>query len=442
MASAADPGELRRVPPTQPLKALRTLHLPPQSNGGVRRPKLVVVAISGGAYRSAFWGALILDKLRHESEPGRPLEGLTQSIRLLTGASGGMVPAAYFAVQPQAGVEQAIAADIAKANGGTAPPTAGDVSFDSLTTIARQLVQDDLLSTLLPRRRDRDRGTALEDQWQTLDVTFESLRDSEALGDKPSLIFSPMIAETGQPLLISNLDLAGIPDRDSRQAIDLFSKLPEAAKLLKLKTAVRMSATFPFVSPSVSLPTIPPLHVLDAGYFDNYGMSIALGYLKQPDIVQWLADNTSGVILIQIKAYAASAEPDAGMTETCREQPTSIDNWFTHAFSAIISPLEGLFNSRGASMVFRNDLELDSLKQLLGKTSDKDGNPLRLDSVSFENAARASFSWYLPKRDLDCMRQQLAAPGITSQLRKLEAAWNAWTPSVAAAEDPPPPEPR
>ena len=444
LAAAARTGEFQRVPPAQPLRALKTLHLPPQPNGEVRRPRLVVVAISGGAYRAAFWGALVLDRLRQESEPGRPLEGLAQSIRLLTGASGGMVPAAYFAVQPAQGVEKAMEADIVGANASPGSPEPADGSFDSLTPIARQLVQDDLLNTLLPRRRDHDRGTALEDQWKTLDVTFESLRESEAQGNRPSLIFSPMIAETGQPLLISNLDLAGIPDRDSDQAVDLFKKMPEAPGLLKLKTAVRMSATFPFVSPSVSLPTIPPLHVLDAGYFDNYGMSIALGYLKQPDIVQWLADNTSGVMLIQIKAFAQSAEADTGIAGKCRQPPAVPDSWINRAFSAVTSPLAGLFNSRGSSMVFRNDLELDSLKQLLGKTRDKDGNPLRLDSIAFDNAARASFSWYLPKGDLDCMRQQLNAPRIASQFKKLEAAWNAWAPTITSADiaEPTPPEPQ
>jgi len=40
-----------------------------------------------------------------------------------------------------------------------------------------------------------------------------------------------------------------------------------------LQTAARMNAAFPVISPAVDLPTRPPRRVVDAGYFDNYGMA-------------------------------------------------------------------------------------------------------------------------------------------------------------------------
>ncbi|MFC1883038.1 hypothetical protein ACFL2S_16335, partial [Thermodesulfobacteriota bacterium] len=61
------------------------------------KPKLVVVATSGGAYRAAFWTAIVLEKLIAESKEDKDLPGFINSIRLITGASGGMVGAAYFA---------------------------------------------------------------------------------------------------------------------------------------------------------------------------------------------------------------------------------------------------------------------------------------------------------------------------------------------------------
>ena len=67
--------------------------------GHTNRPKLVIVAVTGGAYRSGFWTATVLDELnrRSRTDPDlKGLKGLTDHIRLITGASGGMVGALYF----------------------------------------------------------------------------------------------------------------------------------------------------------------------------------------------------------------------------------------------------------------------------------------------------------------------------------------------------------
>ena len=301
-------------------------------------------------------------------------------------------------------------------------------------------MQKDLFNTFRPGRALTDRGQTLDQQWGRLNVTFEQLKPEEEAGRRPSLILSPMIAETGQPLLISNLDLTGISGTGAAgasQTLDLFKALPEAAKGLTLATAVRMSATFPLITPAVSLPTIPPLHPLDAGYFDDYGMAIALGYLKQRDVVDWVEANTSGIILVQINAFPAGAIPPDAVDASCADLPrATLDGAILRTLSPIASPLAGLFSSRGASMVFRNDQELDTLQQLTRKLRSKTGRPLSFEHVVFENAARASFSWYLPQRDLECMRSQLEAPHNKAALEQLTAAWRSGE-AEAAAVDPP-----
>ena len=40
-----------------------------------------------------------------------------------------------------------------------------------------------------------------------------------------------------------------------------------------------MSATFPFASPAVSLPMDVPRRVVDAGYYDNYGVDLATSWI-------------------------------------------------------------------------------------------------------------------------------------------------------------------
>ena len=133
-----------------------------------------------------------------------------------------------------------------------------------------------------------------------------------------------MIVEDGRRLLISNLDLdrpgdpgmpgsgmvlasghlisdscAGTkPGSTSLSALEFYRIFPEGQGLF-LSTAVRISTSFPYVSPAVSLPTDPPRRVVDAGYYDNYGVEVATAWIYQNR--SWLAKNTAGVLLVQIR---------------------------------------------------------------------------------------------------------------------------------------------
>ena len=65
---------------------------------------------------------------------------------------------------------------------------------------------------------------------------------------------------------------------------------------------MRMSATFPYVTSAVVLPTDPPRHVVDAGYYDNYGVNLAASWIASHG--DWIRRNTSGVLVVQIRASA------------------------------------------------------------------------------------------------------------------------------------------
>jgi hypothetical protein len=68
---------------------------------------------------------------------------------------------------------------------------------------------------------------------------------------------------------------------------------------LRLLTALRMNATFPYVLPNVWLPTDPVVDVMDAGFRDNFGEQTAIRFINV--FRDWLKENTSGVVLIQIR---------------------------------------------------------------------------------------------------------------------------------------------
>ena len=249
-----------------------------------RRHKLVVVTTSGGAYRAAFWTALVLDELVRSSGRGHALEGFADQIRLLTGASGGMVASAYFAAlaSPDGwsradppSIRQRLVADIRNARDRDSRSagrfkTGFPIDRDSLGPVAQQTLQRDAVRAMLLSRSARscpgagctgaswgDRGLALEEQWATLDLTFRELEQGVAEGWRPWLILSPMIADTGQPMLISNVPVDPVLERVEGTAIDLFDLFPGQRGQLKVSTAVRMNASFPYISPAVSLPTCP-----------------------------------------------------------------------------------------------------------------------------------------------------------------------------------------
>ncbi len=392
------------------------------------KPKFIVVTTSGGAYTATFFTAAVLDRLRQESRANGQLPGFDQNIRLMTGASGGLVGAAYFAVLPKhfpngsdnLKLVDLISADISAANkGGEDNPLgfATRAPRDSLTAVAQQLAKGDIFDIVFPMKRDRDRGLALEQQWRMLDVTFADMKPLEAEGLAPSLIFSPMLVETGQPMFISNLDLSGLPKQEYGQTLNFFETFPKAYRTFSLATAARMNSTFPFVSPAVDLPTQPIRRVVDAGYFDNFGMNMAVTYLRQPKIIELIRTLTSGVIIVQINAYPIDATIDTAIEAECGSKSPTGKSKETQGFEFLLSPLEGLFAARNASMVFRNEQELGGLIDLYKEKG------LQLNRVTFENKARSSFSWYLPDRDLKCMLEQLDADHNRSQMSRLHALW-------------------
>lgn len=83
-------------------------------------------------------------------------------------------------------------------------------------------------------------------------------------------------------------------------AID-FGRFFEHSKPYNLRytSALRMNASYPLILPSVSLPSIPKIDVVDAGFVDNYGVETAVRFL---DVFRhWISKNTSGVVIVQIR---------------------------------------------------------------------------------------------------------------------------------------------
>ena len=157
---------------------------------GGRKPKLVLVTATGAAYRASFWTTTVLERLGSEPE----LAGFLNHVRLITGASGGMVGAAYLVAM----LEPPDAASGCSPQVDATERLRADSGGDSLSAVVHRLIGGDLPRAFWPGVQSQDRGRTLEDQWKTLDrLTFHDLRDGEKAGWRPSLVLSPMIVETG-----------------------------------------------------------------------------------------------------------------------------------------------------------------------------------------------------------------------------------------------------
>jgi hypothetical protein len=68
---------------------------------------------------------------------------------------------------------------------------------------------------------------------------------------------------------------------------------------LRITTALRMNATFPFILPVVKLPCKPYMNIMDAGLRDNFGIEVATRYLYT--MRNWINENAGDVIYLEIR---------------------------------------------------------------------------------------------------------------------------------------------
>jgi hypothetical protein len=232
---------------------------------------------------------------------------------LITGASGGMLGAAYFRELSRRRDEGDTAIRL------EARRYVNDISRDLLNTLFSSFVARDLASPAQKFKVGdneyvKDRGYAFEQQLNknthgVLDLQLKDLAAEESAARMPLMLFNPVITRDSRALLISTqpvsflmrprYDRTRMPEVDP-DAIDfgaLFSR--QGPMNLRLLTALRMNATFPYVLPNVWLPTRPVIDVMDAGFRDNFGELNTLRFLDT--FREWLRQNTGGVVLLQIR---------------------------------------------------------------------------------------------------------------------------------------------
>jgi hypothetical protein len=311
-----------------------------KAHQGSPKPILFLVNTSGGGSRSATFTLSILQRL--DSLSGGQLMRKTF---LITGASGGMLGAAYFRELSRRRDKGDSSIHLQDRR------YVDDISGDLLNTLFSSFVARDLASpaqkfAVGSQQYVKDRGYAFEQKLDEnthgiLNQQLKDLAPDEAAARMPLLLFNPVITRDSRALVISTqpvsflmrprFDSTRIPPMDP-DAVDfgaMFAK--EDPMNLRFLTALRMNATFPYVLPNVWLPSRPVIDVMDAGYRDNFGELNAIRFLNA--FRDWLRENTGGVVLLQIRDRKAGGWENPYESDEITEivtKPVLLlqDNWY------------------------------------------------------------------------------------------------------------------
>jgi hypothetical protein len=273
----------------------------------VEKPLMLIINTSGGGSRSAAFTMNVLQRL--DAQSGGKLMDKTF---LITGASGGMFGAAYFRALSLM-KQQDTAIDLQDHKYTDA------ISEDLLNPLFSSFVARDLASPAQKFRVGnyeyvKDRGYAFEQKLNintrgVLDRQLREIEPDERAARIPLMLLSSVITRDSRTMLISTQPISFLmrPVFDSAKimgvdpdAVDFGSFFRKQDPMnIRLLTALRMNATFPYVLPNVWLPTRPVIDVMDAGFRDNFGEQVAIRFMNV--FRDWIQRNTSGVLLIQIR---------------------------------------------------------------------------------------------------------------------------------------------
>ncbi len=305
---------------------------------GEEKPVMILINVSGGGLRSA---AFVMNAMQQ-------LDSLTQGklmphTMLISGASGGMLAATYY--------RELYRYRLHDSTMNLSYKKFGDyISSDLLNPVFTSMIARDIFAPMQKfsvgnNRYIKDRGYAFEKKLSDnthglLNIQLKDVAGDEQMANVPMIIFSSVIADDGRKLLISTqpisfmmkpryyaADTTVLPD-----AVDFGAMFKRQHPMdLRVLTAMRMNATFPYVLPNVWLPSNPVIDVMDAGLRDNVGTEASLRFADY--FREWLTENTGGVVLLQLRHKVNEdwdqSTPGENLTDRIVTPATMLQhNWF------------------------------------------------------------------------------------------------------------------
>lgn len=382
------------------------------------RPKLVMVAASGGGQRASLWTVNVLQSI-YAINDGEVIK----HTELFTGASGGLLGQAFF--------REIYLRSLSDTSVNPLDTKYLDqISADNLNPIIFTLLVNDLLIRSQNyhyngRKYLKDRGYAFENQLNEntdgiLDKPLSSYREPEYSGVIPLLPVTTLITNDGRKLVISphSMSFLGtsmqgkLGQEEKKQTIDFLRFFREQdSEHLRFLSALRMSATFPFVTPTIQLPSDPIMETMDTGFSDNFGVQDALRFMYV--FQKWIGENTDGVVLVTIRDSEKA-------TEISPTLPPRI-------FEKIFTPLRNIYQNWDNIQTIQNEVLFNYMAESM---------PFGLERVEFEYAPekvqveeltesqetmqRASLNWRLTAREKKSILESMFTLKNQSSLKRLE----------------------
>ncbi len=369
--------------------------------------KAVVVCASGGGIHAAAWTAQVLESL----EAACP--GFSRHVILTSSVSGGSVGCFYFLASFDLSPRSGCLFDMA--------------SESSLDYAAWGFAFRDLVRYFVPVGnifKWGNRAWALERAWRRfcdwdsepdkkrpLNSTLDQWKRDASDGRRPGAVFNATLVETGERLAISTVALSAVGEpKGGREFSQVYPH-----HTIRAATAAGLSAAFPFVTPAANIWTNPAdrnytaipdedrYHVVDGGYYDNYGLVSALEFIET-GLSALLEDKGEipSVLLVRIEGSAdVPAKPEANP-----------DFLFQ-----TIAPLKTMFSMRSTSQRVRNETELVLLENRWAATI-PGGHPV--SQVQFKYPLRnAPLSWHLTAADKTDIRNAVTKPEIQAAIQQV-----------------------
>ncbi len=391
-------------------------------SAGAATGPVVLVATTGGGIQAAGWAARVLTGLSKRSD------AFDSRLRLISSVSGGSVGAMYFLDS------------FRNKRADASNDVVGHADASSLDQVAWGLTYPDLVFGSFPFLKGIgfdskanfhlvdggsifwDRGRALEDSWRARlspegsDAQLMDWRNDAARGDRPGVIFNSTLVETGKRLLLSTVEFDKAPasaqsERDRHTGrVEFLQQTPDAD--LRVRTAARLSATFPYVSPAARMLRgerggiyKSGAHAVDGGYYDNYGMTSLLDWLDGG--FRSLGTNSPQVLIVEIRSSPTNERSD--------EVKSSYGFWFQ-----LTHPLITLKNVRDTGQLSHNALDEDLIKRLYAG---------KVCSVVFEfnNFDRQGcrrpepLNWHLTPSDIDALNGAWGSDQIKARLNQVDS---------------------
>ncbi len=356
-----------------------------------KNQKMVFLCVSGGGQRAALWTVNAL--LKADSAVNGTLMDQTM---LITGASGGAIGAAYYREMFRRNPSVSLT-DLKN-------EALNNIGKDNLNPVIFGLLVNDLFFKMRTheyagKKYSIDRGYVFEQNLNknlgyTLDFQISDYLEDEKKSKIPTMILAPTIANDGRKLYISSqpISFMGVSseilnNEDQKvRGVD-FQGLFHAnePENLSFLSALRMSASFPYITPNISLPAEPRVEIMDAGISDNFGVSDAIRFV---DVFKdWIKENTAGVVFLVVRDTKSNSPVEK------RPNPSVIDR--------LTYPIASVYNNLTNMQDISNNAKVEQMKLWLKGEFDI----IEIAYDSYENngttsdVERASLSWHLTSKE-------------------------------------------